>query len=390
MPSKPDLPDTEETVLVLQGGGALGAYQAGAYLALCEGGLEVDWVAGISIGAINGAIIAGNPGSDRSGKLHAFWEEVTADAFPLPWLEASVLRPFANELAAAQAMFDGVSGFFTPRFNVMGLPSVFSPEFWKGPVSFYDTSPLRNTLLDLVDFDYLNEKGPRLSVGAVEVETGNFTYFDSAAHTLLPEHIMASGALPPGFPPVEIDGKHYWDGGLVSNTPLQFVLEEPGDCPLLIFQIDLFSARGHLPETMLDVQQREKDIRYSSRTRLTTDRYRQLHDIAGRAARLRDKLPPDLRDDPDMMALCEAGPSRPVTLALLIHRPSEFASASKDYEFSRLSMTERWQAGHDDAARTLANPLWAARKDVTGGIDIFDLGTPDDADGPRKRKVSAL
>ena len=377
--------EPEQNVLVLQGGGALGAYQAGAYMALADHQCEIDGVAGISIGAINGAIIAGNPPEARADKLHAFWEEVTTDAIQLPWLEASVLRPFANELAATQAMFEGVSGFFTPR-----LPSLFSTDFWKGPVSFYDTSPLRGTLLDLVDFDYLNDKGPRLSVGAVNVATGNFAYFDSASRTIAPEHIMASGALPPGFPPIEIDGEFYWDGGLVSNTPLQFVLEEPGECPLLIFQIDLFSARGHVPETMLDVQQREKDIRYSSRTRLTTDRYRQLHDMAGRAARLRAKLPPELQDDPDIKTLCEAGPSRPVTLALLIHRPSEFASASKDYEFSRLSMTERWQEGHDDAVRTLASPVWAERKDVAGGIHILDLGSAEDVGGPRRRKVSAL
>ena len=377
--------EPEETVLVLQGGGALGAYQAGAYIALGEGGMGVDWVAGISIGAINAAIIAGNPVEDRAPQLRAFWEEVTADAIDLPFLQHSFLRPLGNQLAAAHGMFCGVSGMYSPR-----IPNLFSPDFWKGPISIYDTSPLRETLLELVDFDYLNERGPRLSVGAVEVESGNFAYFDSKSQVIGPEHIMASGALPPGFPPVEIEGILYWDGGLVSNTPLQYVLEEPGEAPLLVFQIDLFNARGHKPENMLDVQQRDKDIRYSSRTRLTTDRYSQLHDIAGHAARLRDKLPPEFRDDPDMQALCDAGPHRPVTLVLLIQRPSDFDGASKDYEFSRLSMTERWKEGHDDAARTLSSPDWVERAAFKGGIEILDLGAPEGTPGPKKRKKSAL
>jgi len=377
--------ESEETVLVLQGGGALGAYQAGAFLSLADGGMGVDWIAGISIGAINAAIIAGNPAQARARRLRAFWEEVTADVIDLPFMQQSFLRPLGNQLAAAHGMFGGVSGMFTPR-----IPNLLSVDFWKGPVSVYDTSPLRSTLLDLVDFDFLNERGPRLSVGAVEVESGNFAYFDSKRQVIGPEHIMASGALPPGFPPIEIDGTFYWDGGLVSNTPLQYVLEEPGESPLLVFQIDLFSARGHMPENMLDVQQRDKDIRYSSRTRLTTDRYSQLHDIAGHAARLRDKLPPELRDDPDILALCDAGPHRPVTLVLLIQRPSDFDSASKDYEFSRLSMTERWQAGREDAARTLASPDWINRAAFKGGIDILDLGAPEGVPGPKKRRKSAL
>jgi len=386
------VPFTEqgENVLVLQGGGALGAYQAGAYLTLAEGGFDVDWIAGISIGAINAAIIAGNPPAKRTRQLRAFWEHVTADVIELPWLEHSALRPLANELAAAHAMLWGIDGFFTPRLPHFYPIDLFKPDFWKGPVSVYETFPLRATLLDLVDFDYLNEKGPRLSVGAVDVESGNFTFFDSRNQVISPEHIMASGALPPGFPPVEIEGRYYWDGGLVSNTPLQYVLEEPGECPLLIFQIDLFSAWGHMPTNLLEVQHRDKDIRYSSRTRLTTDRYRQLHDIAGHAARLREKLPPELRDDPDMQALCDAGPNRPVTLALLIHRPSEFEGASKDYEFSRLTMTDRWHAGREDAARTLASPIWAEHSKFTSGIEILDLGTPEEAPGRRTRRKTGL
>ena len=380
----------EEKVLVLQGGGALGAYQAGAYLTLAEAGMGVDWIAGISIGAIHAAILAGNPPEDHERKLRAFWELVTDDVVTFPGSDGPMFRALTNEISAAKAATLGIEGFFRPRGPFELLNELFSADFWKGPTSFYDTSPLRQTLLDLADFDYLNEKGPRVSVGAVEVESGNFAYFDSRHQTIAPEHIMASAALPPGLPSVEIDGVHYWDGGMVSNTPLQYVLEEPGDHPLLVFQIDLFSARGHMPKSLLEVQQRDKDIRLSSRTRLTTDRYLQLHDIAGHAARLREKLPPELRDDSDMVALYNAGPHRPVTLVLLINRPGEFDSGTKDYQFSRLTMTERWKAGQEDAARTLANPLWTGRELNRSGIHILDLAAPEGGIGPHYSKVSAL
>ncbi len=380
----------EEKVLVLQGGGALGAYQAGAYLTLLEAGLGVDWIAGISIGAIHAAILAGNAPEDHERKLHDFWDIVTDDVIVFPGSDSPMFRALTNEISAAKAALVGIEGFFRPRAPSELMEELFTVDFWKGPTSFYDTSPLRQTLLDLADFDYLNDKGPRVSVGAVEVESGNFAYFDSKYQIITPEHIMASAALPPGLPSIAIDGVHYWDGGMVSNTPLQYVLEEPGEDPLLVFQIDLFSARGRMPRSLLDVQHRDKDIRLSSRTRLTTDRYLQLHDIAGHAARLREKLPPELKDDPDMVALYKAGPHRPVTLVLLINRSSEFDSGTKDYQFSRLTMTERWSAGHEDAVRTLSNPLWIERELNPSGIDILDLAAPEGGTGPHHNKVSAL
>ncbi len=380
----------EEKVLVLQGGGALGAYQAGAYLALAEAGLGVDWIAGISIGAIHAALLAGNPPELHEQRLHEFWELVTDDVITFPGSDSPMFRALINEISAAKAAAMGIEGFFRPRGPFEVLEEMFTVDFWKGPTSFYDTSPLKQTLLELADFDYLNGKGPRISVGAVAVESGNFAYFDSKHQLIEPEHIMASAALPPGLPAVEIEGVAYWDGGMVSNTPLQYVLEEPGDSPQLIFQIDLFSARGRMPRSLLDVQHRDKDIRLSSRTRLTTDRYLQLHDIAGHAARLREKLPPELRDDPDMVALYEAGPHRPVTVVLLINRSTEFDSGTKDYQFSRLSMTERWRDGREDALQTLANPLWVERELSGSGIEILDLAKPEGGTGPHHSKVSAL
>lgn len=371
----------EEIVLVLQGGGALGAYQAGAYEALAAGGQQPAWLAGISIGAINAAIIAGNPPERRLANLRAFWEDITAWLAAEPWLPGHWARELFSEAGAAAVLALGVPGFFTPRVP----PPAFMPNGTPGAISYYDTAPLADTLAALVDFDYLNDAGPRLSVGAVDIETGNFAYFDSNKIRIAPEHIMASGALPPGFPPVTIQGRHYWDGGLVSNTPLQFVLESDGDTAICVFQIDLFSARGELPGNLSEVAQREKDIRYSSRTRLTTDRFRHLHQIGAAARRLSAKLPAGLAADPDALYLRNVGAGRPVTLVHLIHRREIFENETKDYEFTRLSMTEHWAAGKAAVERTLGHRSWQARRPSLDGIQIFDLGSNPDA--PHRRKA---
>lgn len=367
------MPETELNALVLQGGGALGAYQAGSVSALDEAGVDFDWVAGISIGAINAALICGNPKENRVRALEAFWNRITSHLpGSLPVWAPSARRTF-SELAAAEVTMVGAPGFFRPR-----LPLAFWPIGAARTLSIYDTSPLEKTLTELVDFDLLNASGPRLCVGATDVETGNFTYFDSRTTRIDARHIMASGALPPGFSPVEIDGRFYWDGGLVSNTPLQYVMEQArGDQPLCIFQVDLFNARGSLPVDVLEVQQRQKDIQYSSRTRLTTDRYRQLHALQAAAERLAAKLPDTLKDDPDLALLREAGPSCPVTLVHLIHRKEGFEGGAKDYEFSRQSMSDHWAAGRGDVTRTLTHKTWKSRRVGTSGLHVFDLGTSE-------------
>src|SRR5579872_4082400 len=227
-------------VLVLQGGGALGSYQAGAYHSLCHHDFAPEWVAGISIGAVNAAIVVGNPPEKRVARLKEFWEMATA---PVPWkphLVGEESRTAFHEAAAAWIATFGVPGFFTPRFP----PPLLWPPGSAQSLSYYDTAPLKATLLRLVDFDLINAKQTRLSVGAVNVTTGNFAYFDSFKQIIRPEHIMASGALPPGFPPIEIDGEYYWDGGLVSNTPLHWVTEAGPPRNTLAFQIDLWSAGG--------------------------------------------------------------------------------------------------------------------------------------------------
>jgi NTE family protein len=376
-PSKPATRrPKDECILVLQGGGALGAYQAGVYEVLAGAGEVPSWVAGISIGAINAALIAGNPPERRVARLREFWEGVSTLPFgvPTPELPDGIAtigrtRDVLNETNATIAMLFGVAGFFQPR--VPAAP--FQPPGTLAAISFYDTEPLRRTLERLVDFERINSGAVRLSVGAVNVKTGNFLYFDSSTCKIDVRHIMASGALPPGFPPVEIDGEFYWDGGLVSNTPLQHVLDQPGGGRRLVFQVDLFPARGEMPATIADVSEREKDIRYSSRTRLNTTVELTRQATLQAARRLVAKLPASLRDDPDAKALMRVQVDAAVSVVHLIYRSKHYESQSKDYEFSRASMEEHWAAGMADTAQTLSDPRWLQRKPIASGVEVFDL-----------------
>ena len=360
----------EKKVLVLQGGGALGAYQGGAYEALAAQGLEPEWVAGISIGAINSALIAGNPPERRVKRLREFWDRVSAHLLLPPLATDNASRKLFNETSAALVASTGAPGFFDPRYP----PALLMPPGTPQAISIYDTTPLKATLLELVDFDLLNSGKTRFSVGAVEVVTGNQVYFDSATETITPEHIMASGALPPGFPPVEIDGKLYWDGGIVSNTPLQYVLD--GSIPrtdMCIFQLDLFSARGKMPENLFDVHTREKEIRYSSRTRMGTD-YSQLIQSLRRAVRRLDGvLPDDIKSTSDWELLSTHSCNAAITVVHLIHRRAVYSTQSNDYEFSRYTVNEHWRAGIDDVEHTLSHPSWINRQKPDDGLMVLDL-----------------
>jgi len=236
----------EQTMLVIQGGGALGAYQAGVYAALKENGLEVNWVTGVSIGAINAALIAGNPPDRQVERLREFLDRMSKPApFALP-VAFALFRPMINQAHAASAAIFGVPGFFEPRklWPILALGDSMDA------VSLYDTQPLKGTLLDLVDFDYIARKNVRLSLEAVNVTTGDSVYFDSTKMRIEPEHFMASGALPPAFPPLEIDGELYWDGGTISNSPLTYGMAEIYRNDALIFQIDLFSGLGERPDEL--------------------------------------------------------------------------------------------------------------------------------------------
>ncbi len=373
----------ETIALVLQGGGALGSYQGGVYEALDQAGHRPQWIAGISIGAINGAIIAGNAPERVVERLHEFWSLVSSSVTPLPIFEEMLERAF-NQTAAATTIMFGAPGFFKPR-----MINPFSPAS-KGAISFYDTADLKATLERLVDFDRINARGAdciRLSVGAVNIRTGNFAYFDNRNDRIRAEHIMASGALPPGLPPVEIDGEAYWDGGLVSNTPLQQVIDEDGAEDLLAFQVDLFSARGPMPENWVDSAEREKDIRYSSRTRLNTDMMRRRQEIGAAAQRLMQALPPKWRDDPDLAFLADQACERAMTFVHLIYRGKYSGGFSKDYDFSRTSIDAHWASGLEDAGAALKDPAWLKRGvPDRGSVTIFDHAAKPAAQAGKKNK----
>jgi len=368
-------PPFEQIALVLQGGGALGAYQAGVYEALAEAGLHPDWVAGISIGAINTAIIAGNPPESRVDKLRAFWEGATSpfwqgmEALSGQFVSGDALRSIMNQLSATFAVSSGAAGFFSPRLSPPWLAPAGTPE----AISYYDTTPLRQTLERLVDFDRINSGEMRLSVGAVNVRSGNFAYFDTRTHTIGPEHIMASGALPPGFPAVEIEGEHYWDGGLVSNTPLQWVMADTPRRDTLVFQVDLWDARGENPRTMMQVMTREKEIQYSSRTRANSDRVRQMRQLRNLLAKLLQQVPAELRESPEFAVLREESTRKVTNLVHLIYRAKQYEGDSKDYEFSRLSMRDHWRSGYNDTVRTLRHPAVLERPQNEEGFLTFDL-----------------
>jgi NTE family protein len=359
----------EQNILVLQGGGALGAYQAGVYETLAERGHLPNWVAGISIGAINAALIVGNPPELRLERLKAFWDMVSSRLLVDPVVPGARGRSFFNEASATMALAVGTPGFFKPRMP----PPFVQPAGSIEALSFYDTSPLRDTLKALVDFDRINNGDVRLSVGAVNVRTGNFAYFDSTQQKIEPEHIMASGALPPGLPPIEIEGERYWDGGLVSNTPLQYVLDDLPRRDMLVFQVDLFSATGPMPKNLLEVAERDKDIRYSSRTRLNTNYFKYMQNLRRAVHRVVERLPKEFNDDPDVALLREASCNAAVTIVHLIHRRKNYWSQSKDYEFSRRSVEDHWSAGREDVTNTFDDERWKERVKPDEGVETFDL-----------------
>jgi NTE family protein len=364
----------EQIVLLLQGGGALGSYQAGVYQALAEADLHPNWVAGISIGAINSAIIAGNPPDKRVTRLREFWETVTTSPLGIPYFKSIELQnPFAHHLVnqgrAVNILLFGASNFFTPRVP----PAMLWPADAPDKASYYDTAPLRATLERLVDFDRINAGGMRFSVGAVNVGTGNFAYFDTTTDRIKPEHVMASGSLPPGFPATEVDGEYYWDGGLVSNTPLQWVLDGQTRKDTLAFQIDLWSAHGVLPHDLTEVEVRHKDIVYSSRTRAATDQYKQTQKLRIAIAHLLKEIPDEFRESKHAKMLQQEADEKVCNVVHLIYRARSYEGIAKDFLFSRRMMEEHWESGYDDARRALAEPEVTQRPDPIEGVRIFDV-----------------
>ena len=357
----------DTVALVLQGGGALGSYQAGVVEGLVAGGIEPDWIAGISIGALNTAVIAGNPVETRVQRLREFWETICRPAAYLPPVEAMQRliehatpeqRKVFSGFEAWRAIIEGQREFFVPR----GLTPWLGGKQGIAQASFYDTSQLRSTLQRYADFDRINEGPMRVSIGAVNVRSGNFIYFDNASgparKALTVDHFMASAALPPGFPAVQIGDEHYWDGGLVSNTPLSHVLDATPRRNTLAFQVDLWSALGRLPDNVYDVEERRKDIQYSSRTRAMTDVMARAQHHRRLLREVLEHVPPRARSDPWVRRAMELACERQYSVIHLIYQDKEWEGLAKDYEFSPQAMREHWASGLLDIERTLANDAW--------------------------------
>jgi NTE family protein len=370
IPDGPNAPDGHDHLaLVLQGGGALGSYQAGVYQAMHEAGYRPGSVAGVSIGGINSAIIAGNRPERRLERLREFWETVTSGPGWL-WLpDGDDARKAHNLWSSAMTMALGQPGFFSP----MPRNAWLSPRGSRTATSFYDTAPLRETLLRLVDFDLLNKGEVHYAAGAVNVANGNFVYFDNRWTTIEPEHVMASGALPPALPMVRIGTDYFWDGGLVSNTPLQHVIDNPiGERPI-VFQVDLFSASGAVPRDMPSVLGRQKDIQYSSRTRMVTDYFRVRHAQDLMLKRALDKVPDELLDAEERKEKARLAHLPSFTILHLIYQQAAYEGEAKDYEFSAVSMREHWESGYRDTKQTLEHRTWLEAAPEDRGIEIHDV-----------------
>ena len=363
----------DRVALVFQGGGALGAYQAGVYQALADAGCEPSWLSGVSIGAINASIIAGNEPSRRLQRLEQFWQTISGRKIWSYTPEGDIYRDIRNRTSSWMTMTMGQPGFFKPR----------NPNPWfeqpgaEGATSFYDTAELKDTLESLIDFDILNDGKKRLSVGAVNVRTGNFVYFDTDKVRIGPEHIMASGALPPAFPSVRIEGEYYWDGGIVSNTPLQYLLDQEEDRSSLVFQVDLFSARGVLPRSMPDVLSRHKDIMYSSRTRQNTDNFKRIHGLKMHLLDALKRVPKDQLTPAEEALIADYSDAGLVNIVHLIYQHKGYEGHAKDYEFSGTSMREHWETGLEDTQRTLRHRKWLTLPANADGVTIHDLHRED-------------
>lgn len=391
--AKVKIPNYDRTVLVLQGGGALGSYQAGVFQGLSEAGVMPQMIAGISIGALNAAVIGGNPPEQRVEKLQKFWETICTPNRGwslLPWLEdchwnnTDFSRWGLGFLGGLSAIVEGQHGFFRPRFPGPTFIGDGRPEL----ASFYDTSALKSTLDKFCDFDLLNSDhcAMRVAVGAVNVRTGNFVYFDSKKETLRAEHFMASGALPPAFAPVEIDDEYYWDGGIVSNTPLAYVLEALPHDDALIFQLDLWSSRGKVPGNMLEVSNRAQEIRFSSRTRMVTQQWMRAQEMRRLVAEMLPHIPEEQKSQKWYQQALKVADMSKNNVVHLIYRAKVHERQNKDYQFSLGTMRAHWKGGLEDIQQALTVPKLLEMPDNEHGFvahdvhrdefeQVYDLGT---------------
>jgi len=351
-----------QIALVLQGGGALGAYQVGVYEALHEAGVEPDWVIGTSIGAINGAIIAGNPPERRMERLEQFWRMVRSDEAAKLW---GMWPAVANAVVHASIVAKGIEGFFVPNPDAAwGVHTPLGVE----RAAFYRTAPLAETLAALVDFGCVNSGKTRLTLGAVNVNTSQMRYFDSREQPLDERHVMASGALPPAFPAVRIDGDPYWDGGVYSNTPVEVVLDDKPRRDTLIFAANVWHASGPEPETLWQVLGRHKDIQYASRAASHVMRQQQIHRMRHIIRELKRHIPDERCAEPEVKALLDYGCATVMHL-MPLHAPRlEAEDHTKDIDFTAVGIDNRRKAGYADTRRVLAERPWEASGDTLDGV----------------------
>jgi NTE family protein len=368
----------ERVALVLQGGGALGAYQAGVYQALHEANIGVDWLCGTSIGAINGAIIAGNPPDKRVERLRDFWETVTRPPVripnipwftELPWNGNGHARYWSNRMSAFATMLHGAPGFFSPR----PLPPVNSSANSPEDVSYYDVTPLKETLARLVDFDLINNDSMRFTVLATNVRSGARACFENREQEIGAAHILASASLPPSFPPTEIDGEYFWDGGVISNSPMQFVIDNRGRHTALVFQVDLWDENGDVPLDIPSANLRAMEIHSASRINISLEQYQRIQKFRMALRRFLDELPAQCQNDPDVQFLSEQARGKVATIVQLKYQSNKFETAGKMFEFSRLAMEEHWKAGYDDTKIALGEPAVFELPDMTEAARIFDV-----------------
>ena len=360
----PKLPG--QIVLVFQGGGALGAYQGGVYQALHEAGIEPDWVVGTSIGALNGAIIAGNPIESRLARLKEFWDRI--EYKPL-WASF----PFANMVGSAASywatIFGGIPGYFAPNPSVaLGLNALVGAE----RAAFYTVDDLRQTLAGMVDITLLNAKAPRLTIGAVNVRTGKMHYFDSRAMPITLDHVLASAAVPPGFPAVRIDGDPYWDGGLYSNTPVEVVFDDNPRHDSVVFSVQVFPIAGPEPESLLQVMSRQKDIAFASRADSHIPRQEHIHQLRHMVRELVRMMPEAQRETPEVKEIAGYGCGTLMHIIRLNAAPLEHEDYLRDIDFSPEAIERRWEAGYADTQRTLAHKPWETPIDPIMGVAVFD------------------
>ncbi len=368
----------ERIACVFQGGGALGAYQVGAFCAMHEKGYHPNFFSGVSIGAINCSIIAGNPRNKQIDKLMEFWDTIV----PQMWGDnlysdkvSNTLHHLHNQMGALHALFYGLDGFFKPR-TVPPTPLTHNTP---DKLSYYDSSYLKKTLERLIDFERINDKKTTLCLGAVNVITGEMEFFNNQYITITPEHVMASGALPPGFPAVKIGDDYYWDGGIYANTPIVTVLDALPQLDTLCFVVDCFSLKGPLPQTMDELEERQKDIRYASHSRRLTNVYTSRQNLQTAISFLGEKLSPEAKKDPRVKEILELGHSKHFSVVHIIYRGTSFAHSFKDYNFIRSAVTYRMKTGYENAMEVLKNPDWDKKSNKALTCSIYGV-SPDEFD----------